>query len=277
MKKTLLMLGLGATLAQGTLASSSSMDEVQGMTVVRTHTQDAFEWHNKVTQQTVSCESLAHLHTFPGKIEVAFDAKGAPVHLILQGSEAPVAGVRGHQTLSTAHMDALGKFFDVHKDTLTGFHFTGYSVRDDLILTLKDHLSTASLLSSLTLEENAISAVGLTALLAVLPKVTSFALMDTGRFHDWPDTFVPSLQSAVQAAPYLRHFSLAVPPLSQGSLESLVETLGAKEAIKVNLTFPSLSRALYTPDLKKRLGAGCEETSNVHTLTVCASPVRILN
>lgn len=277
MKKTLLMLGLGATLAQGAFASSSSMDEAQGVTVVRTYSQDAIVWHDKQTKQTVSYEKLAHLHSVPGKIEVTFDAGRNPIHLTLQGSEAPVAGVRGHQSLSTAHMDALGKFLGDHKETLTGFHFTGYSVRDDLILALRGHLGSATLLSSLTLEENAISITGLTSLLALLPKVTSFALMDTSRFHDWPETFVPSLKDAVEGAPHLRHFSLAVPPLCQGSLASLVETLGTKKDIEVNLTFPSLSRSLYTSDLKERLGEGCKETNSVHLLTVCASPRRALD
>ncbi|MBA4118010.1 MAG: hypothetical protein C0514_03840 [Candidatus Puniceispirillum sp.] len=267
MKKTLMMLGLGASLAQSVEASCSARDDAL-VTLVRT--KGASTWQG----ESIPEQFQQTFESFPGHIEVTLDGDRAPSALMLRGSEEPTSGARAHHPLTTAHMAELSRFLEAHKATLTVFHMAGYTVRGDLGQELGKNLATLTQLASLTLEENAIPAHSLASVLSLLSRVSSFALLDTSRFHDWPETFVPDLTTAVEAAPRLRHFSLAVPPMRQASLENLVEALGAKKGIEVSLTFPSAARELCTQTLKSYLGDNPVITDTPKALTVCASPVR---
>ncbi|MCA0370798.1 MAG: hypothetical protein LCH26_06825 [Proteobacteria bacterium] len=266
MKKTLMMLGLGATLAQGLLASSACDDT--SVTLVRVKGETT--WQGKDIPE----QFHGTLKTFPGHIVVTLDDDRAPSALVLRGSEEPTSGARAHYPLTTAHMTALGDFLEKHKETLTSFHLAGYTVRSDLGQELGKHLAVLTKLTSLTLEENAFSAHDMTPILALLSRISAFALMDTSRFHDWPASFVPAFTDAIKVAPHLRHFTLAVPPMRQASLENLVEALGVKKGIEVSLTFPTAARGLCTDALKGHLGDNTVITDSPKALTVCASPVR---
>ena len=271
MKKTLMMLGLGATLTQGALASSSACDDAP-MTLVRT--KGVQDWQDKKTHESVVSTLQSTFETFPGHIEVTLDGEGTPNALMLRGSEEATSGSRAHHPLSTAHMATLGRFLEEHQETLTSFHLAGYTVRSDLGQELGKHLAALINLTSLTLEENAFPTHGMAGILGLLSQVSSFALLDTSRFCDWPETFVPELTDAIKTAPRLRHFSLAVPPMRQASLEHLVEALGAKKGIEVSLTFPSAAKGLCTDALKSHLGDNPVMTDTPKALTVCASPGR---